>query len=1697
LSSFAIQIDATALFYRHFIVPQSAPGWLDARQVQSIQLAPGTYAIQVQSGVYTDVGFTVTAQGTVDYDASLNALLSGRGSSSLTLLGLTVTIDAQGLSSTSGVLLASIPLTNDDWISLRTLRLLPQTGYLVQQGSGVVCDLTFTLGRDGTFSYDPVADVARGGCLAGAGTSTLTLRGFAVTVDVAAVSALLGLVEIWGLPPTFSGKRSIVVLPAAGFRFQLDQGITEPAFSVGPHGDVSLAPSPSNLRLALDAQVAPPVIRALPVALPPPGPLVFATYDFGRFRIVIGSDAAGVERVSMTTASATAWLVDRRWFPAGATFAVKATGIVRPVHAAGTGQPLGHGMLQVVLAGARWPGTDIAADFSLVVAKGITTDGVDIAVTVTWTFGAGQFDSDETYDGTATASVTVGGSVCKFGKTQLLTINNSTSAQATFRPGRLQLSAAALGSVSGGGADLACNGLDLGVMGPDERSLFTGAAGPPLHSRLLLSATGPWHVAAPAAETPIGTLSAQADLFDTLNAEVGENLDGRRRQAILYTTRSNSPQFSLALGPGIADAFGKPLVLALVRCALSINFDGDPPHVELRTLASAGTAWARTNGIGVLLHDTLDQTLPNFGLAFDGPAVIVLQCDLAYAGIAVPLDGCNVEPTPRGGRLSILAPGSQPDATRLRNWLVLGTTPVGVAPLSLRDFAFSVLRTADLLWLRFEFRDLLLRARTGSAPRLGTAIAGQGGFMVVSFPPQHIAEQVFPDGQAPAPAQAASMRMGGESHLAFAVPGDGAGVALTLDALLSWARLALSVESICDDPPPRIAPLAPAGLNDAGPPQTGIELPYRLVLSPGTAAGFSHAAAPITHGRWTELWHTRLGARKPTPALPGGFVVDERKSPANDEQRRMRAIWSYDYSASPATRETRFMTSLLAADRRDIVDADANFANKVGVPAKLGVARLALSALGGWINTQGSWQSDPPDRQNSFAAWTHVVAQGRDQFVRVVHRGSLFPFGHRAAVATISERVFYGGERNSAALRKYLLLQPLDPIVDYPPTPGVIFARVEITTETTPTLALPPADVPLNQFPSRAAFWIALSPGDPVQPFLFQLRAWDRLGNVSEFGAAMIFVDDTAQADKAVMDAVAAAYDQARTADGSRAARSSLTGQKLAFAPERKPGDTTLEAHALTFWSGQPPAAPTAAGTPVAFVPRLQTAEVHLPAARALSSSTDQLAQAVEIAFEPGYLARGFDPGNPAEVYATLTKAIPIGFKGDKSLGVASPDMTIGALSRQLGTVPDTWKNVFPSAGAAPDLGHFFPDSATLMGGIKLKDLVQSFAPPSLSGPNAAGVPVMKTDTSDPREIVTTLDWQPAIPAGAHFDAGVLRLRFNAGAPSVFELHSRSVVPLTLPGAAGPPATPQSLTTGRLTRLDLAFVPTGNDALATVHFAEFSFTAQPGTKPDVRLSFGPNPISLGGQLDFLQVLMDKLSGILGGGPSVKIDGGTIVAGYAIAIPQLSIGIFSLQNIGVGVAVTIPLAGDAKVQFRFNFAEQSHPFNLTIGLLGGGGYFALAVDATGVDAIDLAVEAGAAVAFDLAGLASGSAHVVVGVSFHYSPQTLMIGGYLRAGAELTVLQVLSLHVEFYAGLTYIVERRVIQGSVSVMVEVTVGFLHTSVTLEMTREFAVGGGRGQADPRRLAAATGATAAIKVADLMSAADWETYAGAFAPAG
>src|SRR5262249_42439220 len=151
-----------------------------------------------------------------------------------------------------------------------------------------------------------------------------------------------------------------------------------------------------------------------------------------------------------------------------------------------------------------------------------------------------------------------------------------------------------------------------------------------------------------------------------------------------------------------------------------------------------------------------------------------------------------------------------------------------------------------------------------------------------------------------------------------------------------------------------------------------------------------------------------------------------------------------------------------------------------------------------------------------------------------------------------------------------------------------------------------------------------------------------------------------------------------------------------------------------------------------------------------------------------------------------------------------------------------------------------------------------------------------------------------------------------------------------------------------------------------------------------------------------------------------------------------------------------------------------------------------VSSTAIQRDELAVQAGAKCWFDLAGLASGNAHVMVGIFFHYDAATdTSITGYLRAGAELTVLQLVSLHVEFYAGLTYIRTQHVIFASVSVMVDVAVAMLHTSVTLSLERRFGVpAAAAGPVAPLVQAVA----GKVAIGDIMLADDWAQYAQAFA---
>jgi hypothetical protein len=243
-----VRIDGSALFSRFFYV-YGVTGWLDAHQVQTVTLDEGRN-YQVAAGASpADFTFSVDSAGHVQYAAEDGTFLAGAGSDTLLLEGLDATVDARYLSG-SGVLIANVPPNNDDWLQYKTVRLLPAPIYTFQQGSGVVVNFHTALRRDGTWSYDPRYDIEQGGYVAGNGTSTLVLHGFVLLVDGRSAGGTGILVQsVWGLPFSFSGVQTVVLLPA-GFGLQVRGGdVPRARFAMDDRGEITFDPT---MPLAVD-----------------------------------------------------------------------------------------------------------------------------------------------------------------------------------------------------------------------------------------------------------------------------------------------------------------------------------------------------------------------------------------------------------------------------------------------------------------------------------------------------------------------------------------------------------------------------------------------------------------------------------------------------------------------------------------------------------------------------------------------------------------------------------------------------------------------------------------------------------------------------------------------------------------------------------------------------------------------------------------------------------------------------------------------------------------------------------------------------------------------------------------------------------------------------------------------------------------------------------------------------------------------------------------------------------------------------------------------------------------------------------------------------------------------------------------------------------------------------------------------------
>jgi hypothetical protein len=850
---------------------------------------------------------------------------------------------------------------------------------------------------------------------------------------------------------------------------------------------------------------------------------------------------------------------------------------------------------------------------------------------------------------------------------------------------------------------------------------------------------------------------------------------------------------------------------------------------------------------------------------------------------------------------------------------------------------------------------------------------------------------------------------------------------------------------------------------------TAIELPYRLFISPNKHAAWNHSIAAVSHAGRTELWHSRMGIRRPDRS-----ITEEPHA-----QRTLRAIWTPDYDQPQAVSHTDspFRMSLTARDREMLVKVTAGYDISGWTPQPTYVHRLMLSALGGWLDTEGSWTKnrqglDHPDVGVELEAWKHQATMGRDHYVRVVYAGFLFPFGHAASLVKVTERKFESDQVGRIAyLRQRYFIVVREPVRDFPgPRQQYAgrqfpFTQIGIKTTVTPNLGQPGLSDGLAATRNnvgasdQALFW----PFVGGKPFEFELVARDAAGRQIDFTAPLIFVskEKGLPYKEAKVTEIINAYGADTNEAKSRRTRS-FSGQSVRYAPSAKAGDTDLETESITF-GGQlaSPGLPT--GEPV-FYPSLEGASVRVAALQRLLGESTSIPVRYPGTGGHSYLKAEFGSANPGEVFleidntATLEVRFGAGNHGDKAGGLVTPDLSVCGLSRSVGPVGGS--DIKKAAQATFDPKDFFKD-ATILGGLSLADIV-SMVSGFDQAQKATAVPRL-THTRNGDTALTIYRWQTTLLVPDPLNLFLP----HVNGTSNLSVESKIEVTGTKP--------PVSETKASLTNFKMNLY-----GFIILWFDKLEFKAVDGNKPDVDFVMHPtDSVTFGGPLEFVNKLREFIpsDGFMDP-PDVDVSPTGLTASYSLGLPPIGVGMFSLENVKLGASFKLPFDGSAAI-VRYNFAERHDTFILTVSALGGGGFFALATSTDGVRELESALEFGGSLSLNV-GVASGGVYVKAGIYFRWVSDPSLgemteLTGYVEVGGSLSVLGIISVSLVFYMALTY-TDNGKVWGQATLIVEIEVLFFSTSVSVTVERQFKGSAG----DPT-------------FADLFEQSDWEAYCDAF----
>ncbi|MGW2619899.1 hypothetical protein [Streptomyces sp. NPDC001500] len=957
---------------------------------------------------------------------------------------------------------------------------------------------------------------------------------------------------------------------------------------------------------------------------------------------------------------------------------------------------------------------------------------------------------------------------------------------------------------------------------------------------------------------------------------------------------------------------------------------------------------------------------------------------------------------------------------------------------------FRVVRPADMLVvdidlvnLRFDGRHLVREDRA------------QPAFVLAGLPPQHVLEEVPLTLKVTASVKAVTA---GSTCLAFSVPDNIDSLDLSLDALLGWARLVpMTVPVVGPQSPDRPGTTVFQGL-----PRSVIEFPTRLFLTYDDPVDWVGRPQPQQADGRTALWHARLqlhGERDGDVRLRAFATAGDRGAPPGN---------------SPITADNMADLVTLSSRVELVPPGDV----PIDVPsAPLHAEQFIVTPQGSSVHLHGLWGSPPntPEERERYrkvgrhfpdvVAYDHITGLGRDQYVRVVTHGSLST-GHGSLLVTETRRWFIASADDGivAYLHKEQYIVVKQPEVEYGAHTGFQHAGREMPFR---TLRITDRATPLIQTrtdnPQNVAFWVNLQ--ETGRDFDFTLIGTDTEGRKVSFTMPLVFVPDGLTDEQ---EQLARLYNPATPTEEMKALmekrlRREMHGQVMAMAepPDGAFGSTSHAVGTLTFGLGTF-ALDSQNGTPVVGQPHVSAAAVRVPAVEQFTPNAGDL----EVHFNATYLQQTMQ-GHPAGGYLDLQTPLSLTFGAEQAGGLSSPNSVVKTITSRAGVIPEVIATD-PTTGAVLDAAPIKTIRDAFGGaqllGIDLSTYLKGLVKDQLGA-------LQQLDDNQIKDILDNPQRQLPAP--------VLRIRDLVDGQQGKELRYVWKPPLerpTMPGGEVDPsalldvskatlildartvrstdAVEKSTVQGSLTHFALDFFD-----IARVDFDELMFKTGPGQKPEVTAS--GVELTFSSALEFINTLRSALpADVFGPGAFLDVQTTGLRAGYKLALPDIGVGVFTLSNVTLSAELVIPFDGKP-VAFRFSVSEQKHPFNVTVSLFGGGGYFSMLVDASGVQEIEGSIEFGGAVALNL-GVASGGVSIMAGIRFQLDKKAVSLSGYLRCNGFLTVLGIVTVSVEFYLELTYEkneeTHQSMVRGRGTLTVGVRIAFFSKSVRLELERSFA---------------------------------------------